>query len=155
MNKLPPKAGLVLVEASCKHWPNVLTFLGLQSQISSATVGPHPGWKTKTHKRFISKDHDILKQLENACRNGGELAKTEASLVLRRHFCSRMTAFLVPLNRYLNSLIPPPAEYTSSTGTPRLKTFNSTNFFASLKTHTDRHFLFVPEGSRRSSTSDG
>jgi hypothetical protein len=37
---------------------------------------------------------------------------------------------LVPLNRYLNTLIPSPAENLS-----RLRPFNDTHFFASLKTH--------------------
>ena len=33
-----------------------------------------------------------------------------ASEALREHFCSRTTAFLVPLQRYLNTLIPTPAD---------------------------------------------
>lgn len=56
----------------------------------------------------------------------------EASFNLRRHFYSRSAALLVPLNRYLNTLIPRPSE--ASTGL-RLKSFNNANFFASLKTH--------------------
>ena len=28
--------------------------------------GPIPGWKTKTHKRYISKDRGLLKTLEQA-----------------------------------------------------------------------------------------
>ena len=56
----------------------------------------------------------------------------EASFNLRRHFSSRSAALLVPLNRYLNTLIPRPSE--TSTGS-RLKSFNNANFFASLKTH--------------------
>ena len=57
----------------------------------------------------------------------------EASFNLRRHFSSRSAALLVPLNRYLNTLIPRPSE-AGSTGM-RLKSFNNANFFASLKTH--------------------
>jgi hypothetical protein len=57
----------------------------------------------------------------------------DASLVLRCHFTSRTTALLVPLNRYLNTLIPSPAEYSSSLH--RLKPFNSDNFLSSLKAH--------------------
>jgi hypothetical protein len=34
----------------------------------------------------------------------------EASLALRRHFCSRSAQLLTPLARYLNSLIPSPSE---------------------------------------------
>jgi hypothetical protein len=56
----------------------------------------------------------------------------EASFNLRRHFSSRSAALLVPLNRYLNTLIPRPSE--ASTGF-HLKSFNNANFFASLKTH--------------------
>jgi len=33
-----------------------------------APAGPAPGWKTKTHKRYISKDRALLKQLENALK---------------------------------------------------------------------------------------
>jgi len=34
----------------------------------------------------------------------------EASLALRRHFCSRSTQLITPVARYLNSLIPSPSE---------------------------------------------
>jgi hypothetical protein len=34
----------------------------------------------------------------------------DASLALRRHFCSRSTQLIAPLARYLNSLIPSPTE---------------------------------------------
>lgn len=114
----------------------------------------------------------------------------EASLALRRHFCSRSTQLITPLARYLNTLIPSPTEVrharnastiltsssspysplptpllptpaptpkstprttippivtpTSSSTSPyiqnrhgalRLKPFNNTNFFTSLKAH--------------------
>ena len=85
----------------------------------------------------------------------------EASLNLRRHFLSRSAQLITPLARYLNTLIPSPSEVkqharsvseisssssssTTPTTTPskaqknfglRLKPFNPTNFFASLKTH--------------------
>lgn len=77
----------------------------------------------------------------------------EASLNLRRHFLSRSTQLITPLARYLNTLIPSPTEvkharktsgFPSTPSTPstakqnhglRLKPFNPTNFFASLKTH--------------------
>ena len=109
----------------------------------------------------------------------------EASLALRRHFCSRSAQLITPLARYLNTLIPSPTEvqharkastFQTSSSTPhsslptpaptpqstpripipsitvptissalpythnhqrllRLKPFNNTNFFASLKAH--------------------
>jgi len=145
VNKLPPKAVLIGVtnpffEKSCTHWPHVLS-LGRRAHNagknigSMAIAGPVPGWKTKTHKRFISKDRLLLKQLEEA-QKGSEQSKIETSLNLRRHFCSRTAALLVPLNRYLTTLIPSPAESASSSGqSSRMKPFSTTSFLASLKAY--------------------
>jgi hypothetical protein len=55
-------------------------------------------------------------------------------MALRRHFTSRTTEFLVPLNRYLNTLIPSPAS-SKSLAQKKLQPFSETKFFASLKTH--------------------
>lgn len=114
--------------------------------------GPSPGWKTKTHKRYTSKERQLLQTLESTAGGGNAKAResgsrtscanklltllvsvAEASFNLRRHFSSRSAALLVPLNRYLNTLIPRPSE--ASSGSARLKSFNNANFFASLKTH--------------------
>lgn len=113
-------------------------------------LGPMPGWKTKTHRRYTSKDRRLLKTLEQAVFKPNSEARTlrfavkicfilrpcvekEPALALRRHFASRTTEFLVPLNRYLNMLIPAP---TSSTfPTQKMKRFNENDFFATLKSH--------------------
>jgi len=34
----------------------------------SDSIGPSPGWRTKTHKRYISKDYTLLRELETAAR---------------------------------------------------------------------------------------
>lgn len=119
-------------------------------------AGPAPGWKTKKHKRYISKDPDLLGQLEVACQGDDRTSKItivttagacslthvypelDTSLILRQHFSSRTTALITPVARYLNTLIPGPTEVTQarkSGRTLRLKPFNSANFFASLKAH--------------------
>ena len=60
----------------------------------------------------------------------------DASEALRTHFTSRTTALLVPLQRYLQTLIPSPSESRSNLSLPaRLKPFSDTAFFASLKAH--------------------
>lgn len=151
VNKLPPKSGLLLgvtnpfFERSCLHWPHILS-LGRRIPPNTATKntsivspGPSPGWKTKVHKRYISKDHALLKQLESACR-GTEQERMSASWALRRHFYSRSNEILIPLTRYLNTLIPTPSEVAghqrnSHSGPLRLKPFNTSAFFASLKVH--------------------
>ncbi|KAL1949250.1 hypothetical protein VTO73DRAFT_8131 [Trametes versicolor] len=145
VNPRPPKAGLLLgvtnpyFERACKHWPHALS-LGRQvpsrerGEKSPTMIGPTPGWRT-THKRYTSRDHTLMKQLEQACR-GSERDKHHASEALRQHFTSRTTALLVPLQRYLQSLIPTPSESRSNLHDPgRLKPFNDAAFFASLKAH--------------------
>ncbi|KAJ3712173.1 hypothetical protein C8R42DRAFT_687227 [Lentinula raphanica] len=156
VNKLPPKPGLILgvtnpyFDRSCSHWPHILS-LGRNTPPNTAsktfsnavTPGPTPGWTTKIHKRYISKDRTLLKQLEDACK-GSEQQKIDGSLALRLHFCSRTNELLIPLTRYLHTLIPTPAEVAQieknmgKGGTDRslrLKPFNTANFFVSLKTH--------------------
>ena len=42
--------------------------VGNSSKASAIIAGPAPGWKTKTHKRYISKDRILLKALEDSLR---------------------------------------------------------------------------------------
>ncbi|KZT20425.1 DUF1630-domain-containing protein [Neolentinus lepideus HHB14362 ss-1] len=147
VNKMPPKAGLIigitnpLVERACKHWPHLLSLGCNRSQRTGHAqvrekdlAGPKPGWTTKTHNRYTSKDRALLKKVEDAC-HGDDRLKMEASLALRRHFGSRTNELLVPLHRYLNTLIPSLAAQSSpSMYTQRkLKPFSTKDFLTSLK----------------------
>lgn len=142
VNKLPPKSGLVLgvtnpfFQKSCAHWPHVLS-VGLKSSLhrqGNAVImaGPPLGWCTRTHRRYISKDRQLLAAIEKACHASVQ-HRIQASLDLRRHLSSRTNTMLVPLNRYLNTLIPSPTERTSNSGCRRLKPFSTADFFSSLK----------------------
>ncbi|KAJ7510496.1 hypothetical protein B0H11DRAFT_2216285 [Mycena galericulata] len=151
-SRLPPAAGRVLgvtnpvFERSCAHWPHVLS-LGRHVPLNTAThsasagntrvrAGPAPGWKTRTHKRYVSKDRALLRRLEDACAGGSERERLDASLDLRRHFHARTTEMLVPLARYLHTLIPTPAERAASPSPEalRMRAFSAPAFLASLKT---------------------
>ncbi|KAH9972202.1 hypothetical protein BGW80DRAFT_1227904 [Lactifluus volemus] len=159
VNERPPKAGLLLgvtnpfFEKACSHWPHTLTLGGKSSSqdIPARFAGSSPGWKTKTHQRYTSKDRQLL-QLSEATAGRGNATEgklkflpwqalticvsvEEASFNLRRHFSCRSAALLVPLNRYLNTLIPRPSEANKTSTDLRLKPFNNANFFTSLKAH--------------------
>ncbi|KAK7690847.1 hypothetical protein QCA50_005949 [Cerrena zonata] len=95
------------------------------------SAGPPPGWKTKIHKRYISRDQALLKRCEEACLRGDLRAKLEASNALRQHFSQRTTAFLVPLQRYLNTLIPTPAESATVTNFPSLPSISTSSLVTS------------------------
>ncbi|KAF8824821.1 hypothetical protein HHX47_DHR7000168 [Lentinula edodes] len=135
INKLPPKPGLILgvtnpyFDRSCSHWPHLLSLgryippnTATKTSLTTATPGPPPGWTTKLHKRYISKDRTLLKQLEDACRGSEQQSE------------------------YLHTLIPTPTEIaqierkmgkgdTSPKSSLRLKPFHSANFFLSLKSY--------------------
>ncbi|KDQ24974.1 hypothetical protein PLEOSDRAFT_1047778 [Pleurotus ostreatus PC15] len=160
--KRPGKAGLVLgvtnpwLEKQCMHWGCAISLkstpassskarfmfgIGSGSDPANGGFGTH-GWKSRSYKRYISKDRSLLKKLEDAWKGGNEREQVEATLLLAQHFNARTRELLLPLTRYLNTLIPSPAELAaSSLGTsisaaaPRLKPFSRTAFFASLKDH--------------------
>jgi hypothetical protein len=48
--------------------------------------------------------------MEEACQGGDVRKRVEASMKLREHFCKRTSEMVVPLMRYLNTLIPGPEE---------------------------------------------
>ncbi|KAF8577586.1 DUF1630-domain-containing protein [Ramaria rubella] len=155
INKHPPKAGLIIgvtnpfILSVTKHWPNVLSLSGEENNTKPFNgkgkpsrdmpgSGPVPGFVSQTYKRLTSKDRPLLRSWERAVER--EDFGHTASHSLRRHFSSRTASFLAPLHRYLNSLIPGPAEANfdpnaSPRSKPRLKPFNTTHFLTSLKTH--------------------
>ncbi|KAF7317803.1 UDENN domain-containing protein [Mycena kentingensis (nom. inval.)] len=150
-SRLPPAAGRILgvtnpvFERECAHWPHILS-LGRKVRLNTAThsasagntrapAGPPPGWKTRTHTRYISKDRALLRRLEEACSTqGSERDRLDASLELRQHFHARSTELLVPLTRYLHTLIPTPAEREKASGPLRMRPFSAPAFLTSLKT---------------------
>jgi hypothetical protein len=52
----------------------------------SAPAGPAPGWKTKTHRRYISKDRELLKELEHACSKGNDKTRKVIAPFPSTHF---------------------------------------------------------------------
>ncbi|KAH9926820.1 hypothetical protein B0H21DRAFT_700727 [Amylocystis lapponica] len=165
VNARAPSAGLLLgvtnpfFERACKHWPHVLS-LGRDPPTKTSKSngikdlasmpGPPPGWTTRTHKRYTSRDRTLLKQLQDAC-GGPESARQDASAALHRHFSARTAALLVPLQRYLQTLIPTPSEAHAhaksappsvasfaaapGNGALRMRPFSERDFLASLKMH--------------------
>ncbi|OCH95427.1 DUF1630-domain-containing protein [Obba rivulosa] len=135
VNPRPPRAGLLLgvtnpfFERACKHWPHALSLGRIppkksrrnREKESSIGPGPSPGWTTHTHKRYISRDRALLKRLEDACSMSNDDPRRaalmrDASTALREHFSARTAALLVPLQRYLQSLIPTPSESAYARG---------------------------------------
>ncbi|KAJ7268651.1 hypothetical protein B0H12DRAFT_1229565 [Mycena haematopus] len=150
--RLPPAAGRILgvtnpvFERACAHWPHVLS-LGRNLPLNTAThgasagntrarAGPAPGWKTRTHTRYVSKDRALLRRLEDVCASGSERERLDASLDLRRHFHARTTEMLVPLSRYLHTLIPTPTERASASASASASTLTVSSFASASSSKT-------------------
>lgn len=75
----------------------------------------------------------------------------DASLDLRRHFHARTTELLVPLARYLHTLIPTPAERARSTtpDTLRMRAFSAPAFLTSLKNQSQTGLPFRSTARRK------
>ncbi|KAG6843194.1 hypothetical protein H0H93_001921, partial [Arthromyces matolae] len=70
VNRLPPKPG-ILLGVTNPFFEKSLGRRRIQTSTPLASAaggpaGPAPGWKSKTHKRYISKDRTLLKKLEIA-----------------------------------------------------------------------------------------
>lgn len=74
------------------------------------------GFLTRRH-RGIQKDRALLKRLE-ALVAAGKLDDPEGNAALRTHFQQLTEKFLVPLNRYFQTLVPPRSSTPSRAGTP-------------------------------------
>ncbi|GJJ08219.1 hypothetical protein Clacol_002428 [Clathrus columnatus] len=152
VNKHAPRTGLIVgatnpfISSSTKHWPHRLMLGEINKNeliYNKSTKPSHEitgalGFTSRTHKRYTSKDRPLLASWEDAISKGGHHVPSEiiASQSLRQHFSSRTALFLVPLNRYLNSLIPTPAQVSQkSTLQSRLRTFSTADFLKSLVEH--------------------
>ncbi|WFD30779.1 RNA helicase [Malassezia sp. CBS 17886] len=138
-----PQAGSVLGVTNpfflqtCAHWPHVvrvapqaLDGTDVPGQTSARVA---PTGLESLHKRRISKDRALLRQLVEMANDPSQHARADA--LLRRHFADRTERFLAPLNRYMASLIPASFDLSSPTETPPLRPFRREAFFAFLRTH--------------------
>lgn len=53
----------------------------ISAHLQQTHVGPAPGWHTKTHARYISKDRALVAQLEAAVAKGGEAGSSCGAVV--------------------------------------------------------------------------
>lgn len=116
----------------------------------------HPDGFISKRQRSVQKDRVLLKQLEALVAAGkldGELLMLfrfeltpdrAGNAALRTHFQQLTERFLVPLNRYFQTLVPPP---TSGTSTPQRPTISRSQSFTSVP-HPTSTTLPVPPPPR-------
>ncbi len=82
-------------------------------------------------KALLDKDKTIVKQVQK----GVQLKRPNAvqSALIRRHFLELTQTFMIPLERYLASLMPLAKNISPYRAAPKVKTFNPDDFMKSLE----------------------
>ncbi|WVF73087.1 hypothetical protein IAT40_007906 [Kwoniella sp. CBS 6097] len=122
VNSNKPQAGVVVgvtnpfFRNAASHWPNVISIPAQRPRRivpngTSPAVAPSPvmkdtpeGFLSRRH-RSVQKDRPLLKRLETLAAEGN-LDDPEGNEALRTHFQQLTERFLVPLNRYFQTLVP-------------------------------------------------
>ncbi len=124
-----------------KHWPHIVK-LGDANSLKSALKSPNKASMTKFKmdakpglysniKPFLDKDKAFVKQVQK----GVQLRRPNEvqSALIRRHFLELTQTFMIPLERYLASLMPLAKNISPYRATPKVKPFNQEDFLGSLE----------------------
>ncbi|RWS28575.1 protein DENND6B-like isoform X1 [Leptotrombidium deliense] len=123
-----------------QHWPHIIRIgeygnqssnLKLHSAGNVNSLDCKPGVYTK-YKPFLQKDRSILKKLLKGMESK---RPPEVQIVLlRRYFMELTQSFLMPLERYLTSLMPLQKIISPYKATPLFPPFNPEEFLKTLET---------------------
>ena len=126
VNSSKPQPGVVVgvtnpvFRNAASHWPNVISISADRPKRTpvNGTASPRPeapdGFLSRRH-RSVLKDRALLKRLEELVSEG-KLNEPAANDAVRSHFQQLTERFLVPLNRYLQTLVP---TFSTRSGLPR------------------------------------
>ncbi|XP_012944865.1 protein DENND6B isoform X2 [Aplysia californica] len=126
-----------------QHWPHIIR-IGEMGSIGSSpklankvkkaaalkTLDSNPGVYTR-YKSFLTKDKAILKRL----MKGAQLKRpVEAqNAILRRYLLEVTQSFMIPLERYMASLMPLQRNISPHKGPPKLRPFESEKFLETVE----------------------
>lgn len=123
-----------------QHWPHVLR-LGddplpdspqkLKKAGQLRTLDSKPGLYTQ-YKPFLQKDKVLLKKLSKGVQT--RRPSEVQSALLKRYLLELTQSFMIPLERYMASLMPLQRNISPYKGTPSLKPFKQDDFLRSLDT---------------------
>ncbi|XP_067124662.1 protein DENND6A [Centruroides vittatus] len=120
-----------------QHWPHIIritdvyqaTSTNTKQKIKKAgnlkTLDSKPGLYTR-YKPFLQKEKTILKKLLKGLQTERPLEVQNA--LLRRYFLELTQSFMIPLERYMASLMPLQKNISPYKGTPTLGPFNPDDF---------------------------
>uniref|UniRef100_A0A8B9G340 DENN domain containing 6A n=1 Tax=Amazona collaria TaxID=241587 RepID=A0A8B9G340_9PSIT len=125
-----------------QHWPHIIRIgdLKLPGEVPKQvkvkklknlkTLDSKPGVYT-SYKPYLNKDEEIVKQLQKGVQ---QKRPTEAqSVILRRYFLELTESFIIPLERYVASLMPLQKCISPWKSPPQLRQFSQDDFMKTLE----------------------
>ncbi|KAH0630139.1 hypothetical protein JD844_012807 [Phrynosoma platyrhinos] len=125
-----------------QHWPHIIRIgdIKLSGEVPKQvkvkklknlkTLDSKPGVYT-SYKPYLNRDEEIIKQLQKGVH---QKRPAEAqSIILRRYFLELTQSFIIPLERYVASLMPLQKSISPWKSPPQLKPFNQEEFMKTLE----------------------
>ncbi|XP_077181592.1 protein DENND6A isoform X2 [Paroedura picta] len=125
-----------------QHWPHIIRIgdIKLSGEVPKQvkvkklknlkTLDSKPGVYT-SYKPHLNRDEEIIKQLQKGVQ---QKRPAEAqSIILRRSFLELTQSFIIPLERYVASLMPLQKSISPWKSPPQLKPFNQEEFMKTLE----------------------
>uniref|UniRef100_UPI00398F8771 DENN/MADD domain containing 6Aa isoform X3 n=1 Tax=Pristiophorus japonicus TaxID=55135 RepID=UPI00398F8771 len=125
-----------------QHWPHIIRIgdmkpagdipkqVKVKKLKNLKTLDSKPGVYT-SYKTFLSRDEEIIKQVQKGIQ---QKRPSEAqSAILRRYFLELTQSFIIPLERYVASLMPLQKSISPWKSPPQLKAFSEEEFMKTLE----------------------
>ncbi|XP_067907781.1 DENN/MADD domain containing 6Aa isoform X2 [Heterodontus francisci] len=125
-----------------QHWPHIIRIgdmkpagdipkqVKVKKLKNLKTLDSKPGVYT-SYKTFLSRDEEIIKQVQKGIQ---QKRPSEAqSAILRRYFLELTQSFIIPLERYVASLMPLQKSISPWKSPPQLKPFSEEEFMKTLE----------------------
>ncbi|XP_041047350.1 DENN/MADD domain containing 6Aa isoform X1 [Carcharodon carcharias] len=125
-----------------QHWPHIIRIgdmkpagdipkqVKVKKLKNLKTLDSKPGVYT-SYKTFLSRDEEIIKQVQKGIQ---QKRPSEAqSAILRRYFLELTQSFIIPLERYVASLMPLQKSISPWKSPPQLKSFSEEEFMKTLE----------------------
>ncbi|XP_041080631.1 DENN/MADD domain containing 6Aa [Polyodon spathula] len=125
-----------------QHWPHIIRIgdmkqagdIPKQAKVKKLknlkTLDSKPGVYS-AYKPFLNRDEDIIKQLQKGVQQKRPSAAQNA--ILRRYFLELTQSFIIPLERYLASLMPLQKSISPWKTPPQLRPFSQEEFMKTLE----------------------
>uniref|UniRef100_A0A8C7ZMU7 DENN/MADD domain containing 6Aa n=1 Tax=Oryzias sinensis TaxID=183150 RepID=A0A8C7ZMU7_9TELE len=126
-----------------QHWPHIIRIgdmkqkgeqptkqMKVKKLKNLKTLDSKPGVYT-AYKPYLSKDEEIIKQLQKGVQQKRPSAAQNA--ILRRYFLELTQSFIIPLERYVASLMPLQKSICPWKSPPQLRPFNQQDFMKTLE----------------------